>query len=114
MKISYGIFLIGIMLSIVLVFLVQSDLGNSDHLMYGLVSEDAFDKIITLYFFIIIIKFFFGGIVYLSEREIQDKKILFSDAEFDLEENDLNEEYLEYIKTRSSRSNPCSCRRNRR
>ena len=106
MKVSYGIFLVGIMLTIILVYLVQSDLGNSDHLMYGLVSEDVFDKIITLYFFIIIIKFFFGGIVYLSEREIQDKKILFSDAEFDLEENDLNEEYIEYIKTRSSRSNP--------
>ncbi len=106
MKLSYSMFLIGIMLSIVLVFLVQSDLGNSDHLMYGLVSEDVYDKIITLYFFIIIFKFFFGGIVYLSEREIQDKNTLFSDAEFDLEENDLNEEYIEHIKTRSSRSNP--------
>ncbi len=106
MKLSYSMFLIGIMLSIVLVFLVLSDLGNSDHLMYGLVSEDVYDKIITLYFFIIIFKFFFGGIVYLSEREIQDKNTLFSDAEFDLEENDLDEEYLEHIKTRSSRSNP--------
>ena len=107
MKLSYSMFLIGIMLSIVLVFLVQSDLGNnSDHLMYGLVSEDVYDKIITLYFFIIIFKFFFGGIVYLYEREVQDKNTLFSDAEFDLEESDLDEEYIEYIKTRSSRSNP--------
>ncbi len=105
MKVSYGIFLVGIILSVILVFLVQSDLGNSDHLMYGLVSEDVYDKIITLYFFIIIIKFFFGGIVYLAEREVQDKKILFSDPEFELDEGDLNDEYRESIETRS-RNNP--------
>ena len=105
MKVSYGIFLVGIMLSIVLVFLVQSDLGNSDHLMYGLVSEDFYDKIITLYFFIIVIKFIFGGIVYLFEREVQDQKNLFTDSEFGLDENDLNDEFRESIKTRSE-NNP--------
>ena len=71
MKVSYGIFLVGIILSIVLGMMVFSDFGNSDHLMYGLISDDVSDKMITLYFFIVILKFFFGGIVYLFEKGMQ-------------------------------------------
>ena len=107
MKVSYGIFIVGILLLSIIVFLTQSDLGNSDHLMFGLVSEDVYDKIITLYFFIVIMQFFSGGIVYYFERGMPiDKKTIFSEAEFDLEENDLNEKYIEYVKTRSTRENP--------
>lgn len=71
MKVSHGIFLVGTILSLVLGMMILSDVGNSDHLMYGLVSDDASDKIITLYFFIIIIKFFFAGIVYLFEKGME-------------------------------------------
>ena len=75
MKVSYGIFLVGIILSIVLAMMVFSDLGNSDHLMYGLVSDDVFDKIITLYFFIVLLKFFFGGVVYMFEKGMQQNPL---------------------------------------
>ena len=97
MKVSSGIFLVGIVLTFILGMMVFSDLGNSDHLMYGLISEDVSDKIITLYFFIIILKFFFGGIVYFFEKGMNQNPL---------------EIYQEMsskpskVKKRSTRSNP--------
>ena len=101
MKVSYVIFLVGIILSFILGTMVFSDIGNSDHLMYGLVSNDVNDKIITLYFFIVIMQFFFGGIIFLFERGMKiEVNGPFSDDEFDLDKNDLNEAYLEEVRNR--------------
>ncbi len=69
MKISYSIFLVGIILVMLEGMIVYADLGSSSkNLVAGLVSENVFDKISTLYFFIIVILFFFGGIIFLFER----------------------------------------------
>ena len=97
MKLSSGIFLVGISVIIVEI-MIAANLEEPGNVLKGLTSEDVFDKMSTLYFFIIIILFFFGGINFYLEKRMQGaKKILFSEAEFDLEKNDLDEEYIENI-----------------
>ena len=104
MKLSSGIFLVGISVIIVEI-MIAANLEEPANVLKGLVSENVFDKMSTLYFFIIIILFFFGGINFYLEKRMQgSQNILFSDAEFDLEKNDLNEEYIENI-TRNAKLN---------
>lgn len=95
MKTSYGVFLVGMIVSIVLGMMVSSHLGHSEHLMYGLISDDVFDKLISLYFFIVLITFFFGGVLFLFEKGMQENPL-------DLEQR------IMYPKTkkRLTRSNP--------
>lgn len=72
MKVSHGIFLIGIVILLVEIMIFPENFGGeSDRMVKGLVSNDVMDKISTLYFFIIIIAFFFGGIVYLLEKGME-------------------------------------------
>lgn len=72
MKVSHGIFLVGIVILLVEVMIFPENFGGeSDKIVKGLVSNDVMDKISTLYFFIIIIAFFFGGIVYLLEKGME-------------------------------------------
>ena len=71
MKVSHGIFLVGIVILLVEMIFPENFGGESDKMVRGLVSDDVMDKISTLYFFIIVIAFFFGGIVYLLEKGME-------------------------------------------
>ena len=72
MKVSHGIFLVGIVILLVEMMIFPENFGGeSDKMVRGLVSDDVMDKISTLYFFIIVIAFFFGGIVYLLEKGME-------------------------------------------
>ena len=95
MKVSYSIFLIGVIVLIVELMLVPN-LEDSQNLLKGLVSEDILDKISTLYFFIIIIVFFFGGITFFLEKGMQ------TDLLIQYQQSSTKPK----VKKRSTRSNP--------
>ena len=100
MKLSHSIFFVGAIILIVLVLIVPANfVENPDNLVKSIFSDDVLDKISTLYLFLVIILFFFGGIVHFLEKGMKvNENIQSPNIMYDMEETDLNEEYLEYIK----------------
>jgi len=100
MKLSHSIFLVAAIILIIEILIAPANfVENPDNLVKSALSNDILDKISTLYFFIIIILFFFGGIVYFLEKGKQvNENIQSYNIMYDMEETDLNEEYLEGIK----------------
>jgi len=120
MKLSYSIFFVAAIILIIEILIVPANfVENPDNLIKSIFSNDVLAKISTLYLFLIIILFFFGSIVYFLEKRVRvNENIQSYNIMYDMEETDLNEEYLEDIKyiteksekrqlkKRSTRSNP--------
>ncbi len=120
MKLSHSIFLVAAIILIIEILIVPANfVENPENLVKSIFSNDVLDKISTLYLFLVIILFFFGSIVFFLEKGVQvNENIQSPNIMYDMEETDLNEEYLEDIKyitekseehqlkKRSTRSNP--------
>jgi len=69
MKLSHSIFLVAAIISIIEILIVPANfVENPDNLIKSAFSDDLLDKISTLYLFIVIILFFFGGIIFTIEK----------------------------------------------
>jgi len=69
MKLSHSIFLVAAIISIIEILIVPANfVENPENLVKSTFSDDLLDKISTLYLFIIIILFFFGGIIFTIEK----------------------------------------------
>ena len=120
MKLSHSIFLVAAIILIIEILIVPANfVENPENLVKSIFSNDVLDKISTLYLFLVVILFFFGSIVFFLEKGVQvNENIQSPNIMYDMEETDLNEEYLEDIKyitekseerqfkKRSTRSNP--------
>jgi len=120
MKLSHSIFLVAAIILIIEILIVPANfVENPENLVKSIFSNDVLDKISTLYLFLVIILFFFGSIVFFLEKGVQvNENIQSPNIIYDMEETDLNEEYIEDIKyitekseerqfkKRSTRSNP--------
>ena len=120
MKLSHSIFLVAAIILIIEILIVPANfVENPENLVKSIFSNDVLDKISTLYLFLVIILFFFGSIVFFLEKGVQVNENIHSpNIMYDMEETDLNEQYLEDIKyitekseerqfkKRSTRSNP--------
>ncbi len=120
MKLSHSIFLVAAIILIIEILIVPANfVENPENLVKSIFSNDVLDKISTLYLFLVVILFFFGSIVFFLEKGMQVNENIHSpNIMYDMEETDLNEEYLEDIKyitekseerqfkKRSTRSNP--------
>ena len=120
MKLSHSIFLVAAIILIIEILIVPANfVENPENLVKSIFSNDVLDKISTLYLFLVVILFFFGSIVFFLEKGVQVNENIHSpNIMYDMEETDLNEEYLEDIKyitekseqrqfkKRSTRSNP--------
>ena len=120
MKLSHSIFLVATIILIIEILIVPANfVENPENLVKSIFSNDVLDKISTLYLFLVVILFFFGSIVFFLEKGVQVNENIHSpNIMYDMEETDLNEEYLEDIKyitekseerqfkKRSTRSNP--------
>jgi len=120
MKLSHSIFLVAVIILIIEILIVPANfVENPENLVKSIFSNDVLDKISTLYLFLVIILFFFGSIVFFLEKGVQvNENIQSPNIIYDMEETDLNDEYIEDIKyitekseerqfkKRSTRSNP--------
>jgi len=120
MKLSHSIFSVAAIILIIEILIVPANfVENPENLVKSMFSNDVLDKISTLYLFLVVILFFFGSIVFFLEKGVQVNENIHSpNIMYDMEETDLNEEYLEDIKyitekseerqfkKRSTRSNP--------
>lgn len=120
MKLSHSIFLVAAIILIIEILIVPANfVENPENLVKSIFSNDVLDKISTLYLFLVIILFFFGSIVFFLEKGVQvNENIQSPNIIYDMEETDLNDEYIEDIKyitekseerqfkKRSTRSNP--------
>jgi len=62
MKLSHSIFLVATIISIIEMLIVPANfVENPDNLVKSTLGDNLLDKISTLYLFIVIILFFFGG-----------------------------------------------------
>ena len=69
MKISHSVFFVGSIILIVLVLILPANfVENPENLVKSAFGDDLLDKISTLYLFIIVILFFFGGIIFAIEK----------------------------------------------
>jgi len=100
MKLSHSIFLVAAIILIIEILIIPANfVENPDNLVKSIFSDDVLDKISTLYLFLVIIMFFFGGIVSFLEKGKQvNENIQSYNIMYDLEETDLNEEYIADIK----------------
>jgi len=73
---------------------------NPENLVKSIFSDDVLDKLSTLYLFLVIILFFFGGIVHFLEKGMQMvDRTKSTNTTFDFEEIEMSEEYIEDVKT---------------
>ena len=100
MKLSHSIFLVAAIILIIEILIVPANfVENPENLVKSIFSNDVLDKISTLYLFLVVILFFFGSIVFFLEKGVQVNENIHSpNIMYDMEETDLNEEYLEDIK----------------
>ncbi len=100
MKLSHSIFLVAAIILIIEILIVPANfVENPENLVKSMFSNDVLDKISTLYLFLVIILFFFGSIVFFLEKGVQvNENIQSPNIMYDMEEIDLNEEYIEDIK----------------
>ncbi len=100
MKLSHSIFLVAAIILIIEILIVPANfVENPENLVKSMFSDDVLDKISTLYLFLVVILFFFGSIVFFLEKGVQvNENIQSPNIMYDMEEIDLNEEYLEDIK----------------
>jgi len=100
MKLSHSIFSVAAIILIIEILIIPANfVENPDNLVKSIFSDDVLDKISTLYLFLVIIMFFFGGIVSFLEKGKQvNENIQSYNIMYDLEETDLNEEYIADIK----------------
>ncbi len=72
MKLSHSIFLVAAIITIIEILIVPANfVENPDNLVKSAFGDDLLDKISTLYLFIVIILFFFGGIFYVLEKGME-------------------------------------------
>ena len=100
MKLSHSIFLVATIILIIEILIAPANfVENPDNLVKSIFSNDVLDKISTLYLFLVVILFFFGSIVFFLEKGMKvNENIQSPNIMYDMEETDLNEEYLEDIK----------------
>jgi len=72
MKLSHSIFLVAAIIAIIEILIVPANfVENPENLVKSAFGDDLLDKISTLYLFIIVILFFFGGIFYVLEKGME-------------------------------------------
>jgi len=72
MKLSHSIFLVGAIILIIEVLIVPANfVENPNNLVKSTLGDDVLDKISTLYLFLVVIFFFFGGIFYVIEKGME-------------------------------------------
>jgi len=72
MKLSHSIFLVAAIITIIEILIVPANfVENPDNLVKSAFGDDLLDKISTLYLFIVIILFFFGGIIFIIEKGME-------------------------------------------
>ncbi len=72
MKLSHSIFLVATIISIIEMLIVPANfVENPDNLVKSTLGDNLLDKISTLYLFIVIILFFFGGIIFIIEKGME-------------------------------------------
>ncbi len=72
MKLSHSIFLVAAIIAIIEILIVPANfVENPENLVKSAFGDDLLDKISTLYLFIIVILFFFGGIFYILEKGME-------------------------------------------
>jgi len=69
MKLSHSIFLVAAIISVIEILIVPANfVENPENLVKSAFGDDLLDKISTLYLFIVMILFFFGGIIFAIEK----------------------------------------------
>ncbi len=72
MKLSHSIFLVAAIITIIEILIVPANfVENPNNLVKSAFGDDLLDKISTLYLFIVIILFFFGGIIFIIEKGME-------------------------------------------
>ena len=72
MKVSHSVFFVGSIILVILVLILPANfVENPENLVKSAFGDDLLDKISTLYLFIVIILFFFGGIFYVLEKGME-------------------------------------------
>ena len=72
MKLSHSIFLVAAIITIIEILIVPANfVENPENLVKSAFGDDLLDKISTLYLFIVIILFFFGGIIFIIEKGME-------------------------------------------
>jgi len=72
MKLSHSVFLVAAIIAIIEILIVPANfVENPENLVKSAFGDDLLDKISTLYLFIIVILFFFGGIFYVLEKGME-------------------------------------------
>ncbi len=72
MKLSHSIFLVAAIISVIEILIVPANfVENPENLVKSAFGDDLLDKISTLYLFIVIILFFFGGVFYILEKGME-------------------------------------------
>jgi len=72
MKLSHSIFLVAAIIAIIEILIIPANfVENPENLVKSAFGDDLLDKISTLYLFIVIILFFFGGIFYVLEKGME-------------------------------------------
>jgi len=75
MKLSHSIFLVAAIILIIEILIIPANfVENPDNLVKSIFSDDVLDKISTLYLFLVIIMFFFGGIVSFFRKRKASKR----------------------------------------